>query len=101
MRIDVVGRQFEVTDAIREYAESKIEKLPKFFDGTQLVTCTISKPDHDRVYRVELVVDVEKHENFVSHTDGEDVYGAIDATVSKSRRQLTDYKEKLKQGKRG
>lgn len=101
MRVDVVGKQFEVTDAIRTYAESKLEKLPRYFDGTQLVLCTITKPDHNRLYRVEIVVDVEKHENFVSHADGEDLYASIDAAFAKSQRQLTDYKEKLKQGKRG
>jgi putative sigma-54 modulation protein len=100
MRIDVVGRQFEITDAIREYVESKAEKLVRFFDGTQLITATVSTPDHDHIYRVELVVDVEKHEDFVSHAEGEDLYVTIDKAVSKSQRQLTDFKEKLKLGKR-
>lgn len=100
MRIDVVGRQFEITDAIRGYVETKAEKLLRFFDGTQLITCTVSKPDQDHVYRVELVVDVEKHEEFVSHAEGEDLYATADKAITKSQRQLTDFKEKLKSSKR-
>jgi len=100
MRVDVVGRQFEITDAIRSHAETKIEKLTRYFDGTQLITCTISRPDQHHLFRVELVVDVEKHDEFVCHADDEDLYAAIDKAVAKSQRQLTDYKEKLKQSKR-
>ncbi len=100
MRIDVVGRQFEVTDAIRAHVEAKARKLVRFFDGTQLITCTISKPDGDHLFRVEFVVDVEKHENFVAHAEGEDLYAAVDKAESRSQRQLTDFKEKLKVNKR-
>jgi len=100
MRIDVVGRQFEITDAIRGHVESKAEKLVRYFDGTQQVTCTISKPDSDHLYRVEFVVDVEKHENFVAHAQGEDLYATVDKAEAKCQRQLTDFKEKLKVNKR-
>jgi ribosomal subunit interface protein len=100
MRIDVVGRQFEITDAIRAHVETKANKLVRFFDGTQLITCTISKPDSDHLYRVEFVVDVEKHENFVSHAQGEDLYSTVDKAEAKCQRQLTDFKEKLKVNKR-
>lgn len=100
MRVDVVGRQVHVTDSVRAHAESKVEKLTRYFDGTQQITCTISKPDHNHLYRVELVVDVEKHEEFVCHAEHDELLTAIDLAVSKSQRQLTDYKEKLKQGKR-
>ena len=96
MRIDVVGRQFKITDAIREHVVAKGEKLLKFFDRTQLITCTISKPDHGHVYRAEFVVDVERHEDFISHAEGDDLYAAIDKAVARSQRQLTDFKEKLK-----
>lgn len=95
MRIDVVGRDVRVTDNVREYAEKKGEKLPRYFDGTQLVTFTISR--HDRTnYHVECVVDVEKHDDFVSNADDPDILAAIDQAVHKATRQLTEFKERLK-----
>jgi putative sigma-54 modulation protein len=102
MRIEVVGRNLEVTDAIREHAESKAAKLPRFFDGVQLVTFRLSREDHKHQgnFGVELVVDVEKHADFVSHAAEEDLYAAIDSAIQKSCRQLADFKEKLKMGKR-
>ena len=102
MRIEVVGRNLDITDAIRQHAESKAQKLPRFFDGIQLITFRLSRQDHQHRgdFGVELVVDVEKHDDFVSSATDEDLYAAIDAAVQKSSRQLTDFKEKLKMGKR-
>lgn len=98
MRIDVVGRHIEITEPIRVYAEEKASKLSRFFDGIQLITCTVeqTRQDSQQAFKVELVVDVEKHDDFVSHEVDPDVYRAIDATVQKSTRQLTDFKERLK-----
>jgi putative sigma-54 modulation protein len=102
MRIEVVGRNLEVTPAIREHAESKAQKLTKFYDGIQLITIRLSREDHQHRgdFGVELVVDVQKHDDFVAHAKGEDLYAAIDAAVQKATRQLTDFKEQLKNGKR-
>jgi ribosomal subunit interface protein len=102
MRIEVIGRNLTVTDAIRAHAEGKADKLPKFFDGVQLITFRLSREDHATHgnFGVEVVVDVEKHDDFVSHATHEDLYTAIDAAVQKASRQLTDFKERLKQGKR-
>lgn len=102
MRIDVVGRNFEITQAIRQHAEAKAQKLTKFYDGVQAVTITVAKHDHHHKgpFDIELVIDVEKHEDFVVHVKLEDVYVAIDEAVQKGSRQLTDFKEKLKDGKR-
>lgn len=101
MRIEVVGRQFEVTDPIRKYAEGKATRLSKYFDGIQLITVALRPTNHTHKpqYDAELVLDVEKHEDFVSHASAQDVYAAIDLVVEKGERQLRDFKEKLKLGK--
>lgn len=99
MRIDVVGKDVHVTDSIRAYAEKKGEKLPKFFDGTQLVTFRLSRADKLN-YRVECVVDVEKHKEFIASADDHDIHAAIDQAIHKSARQLTEFKERLKLGNR-
>ena len=95
MRIDVVGRDVHVTNNIREHAELKGSKLPKYFDGTQLITFRISKEDPVK-YRVECVVDVEKHDDFIAQADDADILAAIDQSVHKAARQLTEFKERLK-----
>src|SRR5438477_7157340 len=97
MRIDVVGRHMAVTDAIRQFATSKVEKLPRYFDGTQQITVVFEQGKKGE-FAVEIRVDVEKHEDFISHASGEDLYGAIELAVEKAARQLKDFKERLKHG---
>lgn len=102
MRIEVVGRNVEVTDPIRQHAEAKAAKLPRFYDGIQQITFRLSREDHHKhgEFGAELVVDVRRHEDFISRANDRDLYAAIDAVVAKSQRQLADFKEQLKLGKR-
>ncbi len=102
MRIEVVGRQVEITPAIDEYAQAKARKLPRYFDGVMNITITVSKEDsHNHGdFGVEFVIKVEKHPPFVAKATDKDLYAAIDQAQAKAQRQLHDYKEKLKQGNR-
>ncbi|MBL8760206.1 MAG: ribosome-associated translation inhibitor RaiA [Phycisphaerae bacterium] len=99
MRTDVIGRNIDVTEAIRLHAEGKTSKLSKFYDKIQQITVTLSKADRHKTgdFSVELVVDVEHHDDFVSHATGPDLYAAIDEAAQKATRQLTEFKERLKQ----
>ncbi len=101
MRIEIIGKGLEVTDALKAYAQGKADKLSKYYDGLQLVTVRLSKGglNHGAEYEVELVLDVEKHDDFVSHAKASDAYAAIDLVVEKGERQLRDFKERLKQAK--
>lgn len=99
MRIDVTGRNLEVTDAIRQYAESKVGKLLRYYDHIQQITVRLEQAKHQE-FQTEIVVDVEHHEDFVSHAKADDLYASVDLATDKSVRQLTDFKERLKLGKR-
>lgn len=100
MRIEVIGKHFEVTDAIAKYAEQKGSKLPRFYDGVQEIDVVIEQGAKGEGFRVELRVDVEKHDTFVAKSNGPDVYECIDLGVDKMSRQLTDFKERLRNSKR-
>lgn len=102
MRINVVGRNIEVTEAIREFATTKAGKLTKYFDGIQAITITLIKDDHHKhgTFGAELIIDVEKHDDFISNEHDKDLYAAIDLVMEKGERQLRDFKEILKGGKR-
>lgn len=100
MRIEVTGKNYDVSDRVREHAETKAGKLLKHFDRTQLITFRLEKRDKTSDYHVECIVDVEKHDDFVAHAEGSDLFLAIDEVVHKASRQLTDFKERLKTGNR-
>ncbi|MFN7020116.1 MAG: ribosome hibernation-promoting factor, HPF/YfiA family [Phycisphaerales bacterium] len=97
MRIDIIGKHLEITPAIRAHAEAKAEKLTKFFDGTQQVRVYLESPaGKAKEFKVEVAVDVVKHEDFIAHAQGNDLYHCIDECVEKASRQLRDFKEKLR-----
>lgn len=95
MRIEVTGRHFDLTEAIEKYAESKAEKLPKYYNGVQEIEIVLEELPHSE-FLSEVRVDVVKHSTFVASSKGEDVYGCIDQSMDKMTRQLTDFKKKLK-----
>ncbi|MCA9303209.1 MAG: ribosome-associated translation inhibitor RaiA [Phycisphaerales bacterium] len=98
MRINVVGRQFEVTDAIRAHAEEKAHKLTRYDDLVQQIDIRVWKESDTREdYAAEIVVDVRSHGDFVSKAEGHDLYNTIDDAVTKADRQLHDHREKLKE----
>lgn len=102
MRIDIVGRNLEITPAIREYAQTRADKLPRYFDGVQAVTVTATADGHHAQdqFGVDMVIDVEKHPTFVARAHDADLYAAVDQAFAKAQRQLHDFKEKLKQNHR-
>jgi putative sigma-54 modulation protein len=102
MRIDVVARNMDLTGPLKDFASQKAGKLTKYFDGIQAITVTLSKDDHHKhgMFGAELLIDVEKHDDFIAHEHDKDLYAAIDLVMEKGERQLRDYKERLKTGKR-
>ncbi|MBN8643825.1 MAG: ribosome-associated translation inhibitor RaiA [Planctomycetes bacterium] len=98
MRIQVTGKHMDLTPAIQQYAEQKAGKLPRYYDGVQSISVVIERPKADHV-EVEIRADVEHHDDFVAKTSGQDVYECIDLSVDKLHRQLSDFKERLKNNK--
>jgi ribosome hibernation promoting factor len=102
MQVEIVGRGIEVTDAIRQHATEKTEKLTKYFDGVKQITVTLIREDHGNhaQFNVELIIDVVHHDDFIANAKGDDLYGTIDLAVQKGSRQLTDHKDKLRAANR-
>lgn len=98
MRVDVVGKHMEVTEAMKTFANTKVMKLTKHYDGVQQIIVRLEQESHHKGFHVEVVADVEKHDDFVGHAKGGDLYHCIDEATDKVARQLTSFKEKLKHG---
>lgn len=97
MRINVIGRHLEVTDPIRQHAESKATKLDKFEDIVQQIEIKFWKENSaQESFSVEVVVDVINHADFIAKAEGHDLYLVIDDAIAKVGRQLNDHREKLK-----
>lgn len=99
MRIEVRSKNLTLTPAIMQYAESKCQKLPRYYDGVQEIIVSIERSAKHEEFTVEIIADVEKHDDFVVRLTSHDVYEGIDIASDKMARQLTDFKERLKNSK--
>jgi putative sigma-54 modulation protein len=92
MQLSVTGQQIDVTDSLRDYVSSKIEKIERHFDLVSDVHC-ILKVEKLR-HKAEATINVNGGKIYADSTE-QDMYAAIDSLVDKLDRQVRKYKEKL------
>ncbi len=92
MNIIVNGRHLEVTPALKNYAEKKVQRFDRYLSNISeaIVTLTVEKYRH----KVEVLLKVN---GVLIQAEGitGDVYSSIDEVAEKLERQIKKYKEKL------
>ena len=96
MNLNVTGHHLEITQPIRDYLASKLERLTRHFDHVIDVNVILSVERLQR--KVEANVHVRGRDLFAVSQD-EDMYAAIDSLIDKLDRQIVKHKEKLKSGR--
>ncbi len=97
MQINVTSKLLEMTPTIEEYARTKAEKLTRFYDRIEQIDVKIEKTTHG--FTMEIITDIEHHDNIISTSEEKDLHAAIYNCVDKNVRQLTDLKSKLRDQK--
>ena len=92
MQLNVSGHHIEITDSLRDYVESKLERLERHFDLVSDVHCILSV--EKLRHKAEAKVNVNGDTIFAEATE-EDMYAAIDNLVDKLDRRVRKHKEKL------
>ncbi|MDI7247662.1 MAG: ribosome-associated translation inhibitor RaiA [Bacillota bacterium] len=93
MEITVKGKNVEVTKPLRDYAEKKVRKIQRFFEGDMIdaqVTMGIEKGLH--------IVEVTMQINGLLLRGEEktgDMYASLDGAVDKIERQIRKYKTRI------
>ncbi len=92
MQLNVSGHHVEVTESLRGYVETRIEKIERHFDLVSDVHCilTVEKLRH----KAEATVNVNGGTIYADAIE-EDMYAAIDGLVDKLDRRVKKHKEKL------
>ena len=92
MKLIIVGKNLEVSDALAKAIEDKLSKLNRYFtdDTTAHVTLSVQK---DR-QKIEVTVPV-KGSIIRSEQESNDMYVSIDLVEEVLERQLRKYKKKI------
>jgi putative sigma-54 modulation protein len=102
MRLQVKGKNVEVSDSIREYAEKKLAKLERqLADPTQIeLELAVEQNPSIAAHHIAEATIWTKGPTLRARESAEDVRASIDQLVDKLERQVVRYREK-KQRRRG
>lgn len=98
MQLSVTFRHMDATEAIKEYAREKVERIRKYFPDPIKAHVVLAC---DRGYNHVADVIITLHNGIVikGEETTEDMYSSIDLVMAKIERQVRRYKEKLRHHK--
>lgn len=91
MQLDLSGHHVEITDAIREYTNTKFSKIKRHFDKVIDIHVVLSVEKLEQ--KAEATIQLNGTKIFAEDTQ-ENMYKAIDTLVDKLDRQVLKHKEK-------
>ncbi|ARF18250.1 ribosomal subunit interface protein [Sporosarcina sp. P3] len=92
---NIRGENVEVTPAIREYVEKKVEKLERYFTEGVNATANVNlKVYSDKQTKVEITIPM-KNLTLRAEERHNDMYAAVDLIVDKLERQIRKYKTRV------
>jgi len=98
MLFTITGKHIEVTQAIKDHAREKTEKLPRYYNSINQIEVIINGSEGGKP-SVEIIARGEHSVVFVAKESGEDTYACIDLAVRKLERQLRRKKGKQRNHK--
>lgn len=91
MQLNVTGHHVDMTDSMRSYVETKMEKIERHVDNVTNVHVILSV--EKQRHKAEATVHVTGA-NIFAESENDDMYAAIDAMIDKLDRQAKKHKEK-------
>ena len=98
MQIDFRGRNLDLTEALKEYASKRLNKLDRYFDRVGQLEVSFSVESNPRIKarnRVEVTSNLPGGGTLRAEEAADDMYAAVDLVVEKLERQVKKYKERL------
>ena len=102
MNITISGKDLKATDAIKDYAEEKFERLEKYFGEDFDVTLTIRTEREEQIAEVSVKAKSDTYRAVTAHKD---LYASIDKDVdiiegqirkTKTRREKANKEDTIK-----
>ena len=94
MNTSLVGRQIELTDAMKAHIESAIETLKKYNLDIISVRVVVS-PDEKKGVAVEFSINIAHKNTIVIKQEDKDMYAAVDLAVERAKKVLRRYHDKI------
>ena len=92
MHITINGHHLDITQSLKDYVNSKMEKLERHFDQVTNIEVILSVEKLRHIAEATIPVNGNK---IFANSEDQDMYAAIDALVDKLDRQIIKHKEKI------
>ncbi|BAS28780.1 hypothetical protein LIP_2951 [Limnochorda pilosa] len=94
MRIVVKGKNMGVTPIAREYAQKKVSKLARFFDGSHAVLAEVTLRSEKGTQIAEVILQLG---GLTLRGEGKraEMHGAVDEAVARIERQFQKYRTRI------
>ena len=99
MKYNIRGDKLEVTNAIENYVENKLDKLNKYFQNDEVMANVLLKV-RGREQIIEVTIPVDKY-ILRGEVGNDDLYSAIDLVTDKLERQIRKNKTRLSKQNKG
>lgn len=100
MTINIVAKSMELTPAIKQYAEEKMEGLEKYLDSIRHIDIEVGMANghHNKGDIFECKANVQiGGETIMVEREADDLYKAIDKVKDHLREEITQWKKKMEE----
>ena len=94
MKINIRGEKMNITEAMKKYAEEKLQKLNKYIEDSNEITGTILFKVYGPKQKIEVTIPLKSCTLRVEE-EGADFYAIIDTSIDKLERQIKKNKTRL------
>jgi len=101
MNVSIVGKQFELTDAIKSHIEAAISSLDKYnldIISTRVVV-TADERNGKKGFSVDFIITLPNKNSVIIKQKDKDVYAAIDLASERAKKVLRRHNDKIKSHK--
>jgi putative sigma-54 modulation protein len=95
MQLSVTFRQMEATEALKEYARERMERIRKYFPDPISVHVVMST-ERGYKHRVDVTMQLHNGLTVAGHEASDSMFSSIDLVIAKIERQVRRYKDKLR-----
>ena len=100
MNTSIVGKNIELTEPIKNYAQSAFDAIKKY--NLDIISANMVLSENKKgIFTVEFVINVkDKHTVVITQKD-KDLYAAIDLASERAKKNLRRYADKIKDNNNG
>lgn len=101
MNLSITGRQFDLTDPIKNYIEKGVGSLEKYNLDIISTRCVISADEKNgkKGFNVEFTINMPNKNTVVINQKDKDVYAAVDIAMDRATKALRRHHDRIKDHK--